>query len=50
MKTNKMNYKKALNLCKKRYKNDTKKRDEVYFKILKRIDRISFKQQHTHHS
>ena len=39
MKTNKMNYKKALNLCRKKYKNDTKKRDKIYFKILKRIDK-----------
>ena len=38
-----MNYKKALNLCKKKYKNDTRKRDEVYFKILRRIDKINVK-------
>ena len=39
MKTNKMNYKNSLKLCMKRYKNDTRKRDEIYFKILKRIDK-----------
>lgn len=32
-----MNYKKALELCQKRYKG--RKRDKIYFKILKRIDR-----------
>ena len=40
-----MNYKKALNLCMKRYKRNTRKRDEVYFKILKRIDKINVKNQ-----
>ena len=40
-----MNYKKSLKLCRKKYKNDTRKRDEVYFKILKRIDKINVKNQ-----
>ena len=43
-----MNYKKILKLCMKRYKHNTKKRDEIYFKILKRIDKINFK-YNTHH-
>ena len=38
-----MHYKKSLKLCRKKYKNDTKKRDEIYFKILRRIDKINVK-------
>ena len=34
-----MNYKNSLELCMKKYKHNTKKRDEVYFKILRRIDK-----------
>ena len=44
-----MNYKKSLELCRKKYKHNTRKRDEIYFKILKRIDKITFK-YNTHHS
>jgi len=44
-----MNYKKSLELCKKRYKRNTRKRDEIYFKILKRIDKINVKKYNTHH-